>query len=255
MFLVRFGCFLLQTIIFIGIFHSMNYNIFLIRFPVVAGILLLLCSCVTTRQEQDGLTVIRDMPETELYTADIQYPAFDGEPELNDLIKTVVDGWFYDFVTEAELNGAVYDAAGIVPVYEFIVTWDITLKTDTVISVLLEGYQYTGGANGRNLLTSFVWDTADQRIVLLDELLPRLVFPPETDVLASECAGKLREKLIVGDGQDNFLEQMIVDGTAPIPENYRIYTVSEDGVTIHFVKYQVAPGSYGNQQVFIPFIS
>ena len=81
MFLVRFGCFLLQTIIFIGIFHSMNNNIFLIRFPVVAGILILLCSCVTTRQEQDGLTVIRDMPETELYTADIQYPAFDGEPE------------------------------------------------------------------------------------------------------------------------------------------------------------------------------
>lgn len=49
-------------------------------------------------------------------------------------------------------------------------------------------------------------------------------------------------------------QEMIHEGTEPIPENYDLFTISDKGLTIYFEKYQVAPGSAGSQAVLIPYL-
>lgn len=46
---------------------------------------------------------------------------------------------------------------------------------------------------------------------------------------------------------------MIEDGTKPINNNFKNFAFSEDGLIIFFEQYQVAPYSFGNFEVIIPY--
>jgi hypothetical protein len=45
---------------------------------------------------------------------------------------------------------------------------------------------------------------------------------------------------------------LLEEGTAPRAGNFSLFTFDETGLTFHFPKYQVAPGSYGNLAVRLP---
>ena len=48
---------------------------------------------------------------------------------------------------------------------------------------------------------------------------------------------------------DDFLEQMIENGTNPTEENYRNFSFKYNSLTIYFQQYQVAPGAMGEVTV------
>jgi hypothetical protein len=48
-------------------------------------------------------------------------------------------------------------------------------------------------------------------------------------------------------------QQMLLDGTAPIAENYKNWNINPHGILITFDEYQVAPYIYGTLTVLVPY--
>ncbi len=65
------------------------------------------------------------------------------------------------------------------------------------------------------------------------------------NVIAKYSSKSLNEKL-----KDKW---MINDGTAPLAKNYQTWNLEDDGILITFNEYQVAPYSYGVQEVEVPY--
>ena len=125
------------------------------------------------------------------------------------------------------------------------VSYTITPYTDSISSILFTIYEYTGGAHGNTTFQSFVFDTANQRVLTLGDVIEASL--PEA-AIAGLVQDQLREKL--GDMTD---EQWILDGTSPTPENYANWILTVDGLVFTFPPYQVAAYAAGPQEVTIPW--
>lgn len=207
-------------------------------------------ACVSQKSSVPGVTSIRSMPGNDIYQADMDVPEIDGEPTLNAMISDKINGWYDEFIDEAELNRQMAEEFG--QPFTFENQWKVTLNTDDCVSVLLTAYQLTGGANGEERMASFTWNKLTDSLMTLEQLLPLVLEQPDLASLAAVC----REELTVGlAAQGNSdLQTMIHEGTEPIPENYTVFTISDKGLSVYFQKYQVAPGSSGSQAVLIPYL-
>ena len=190
------------------------------------------------------------MPESDFYQADLDIPEFADAPQLNTIISNKVNGWFDDFVNDAELNRQMTVDFG--QPFTFENQWRVTMNTSDCASVLLTAYQFTGGANGEEKMASFTWNKLTNSLVTLEQLLPLVLEQPDLVSLSEICREELT--LALSAGNDSDLQEMIHEGTEPIPENYDLFTISDKGLTIYFEKYQVAPGSQGSQAVLIPYL-
>ena len=207
-------------------------------------------ACVSQKSSVPGVTAIRSMPESDFYQANLDIPEFADAPQLNTIISNKVNGWFDDFVNDAELNRQMTVDFG--QPFTFENQWRVTMNTSDCASVLLTAYQFTGGANGEEKMASFTWNKLTNSLVTLERLLPLVLEQPDLASLAALCREELRVSLVAQDKPD--LLEMIQAGTEPVPENYDLFTISDKGLTIYFEKYQVAPGSQGSQAVLIPYL-
>jgi hypothetical protein len=107
----------------------------------------------------------------------------------------------------------------------------------------MEGY-VAGAAHPYHLSRTLNFDLEKGREVTLDSL-----FLPGSDYLvtiANYCAAQLKTRDI---GFDDIFSQ----GAAPLPENYRNWNITPDGLLITFDEYQVAPYAAGPQTVVVPY--
>ncbi len=212
---------------------------------------LVLCGCAGVKDAADAAVAvvvhIEDMPDA-AYRLHTEIPSFPAYEELSSAIARTAERWRASFI-EAALDTA---AAGSVAVCEFTLSWRPAQLSPQRISVLLEGYQYTGGANGMPLLASFTWDSTETRFTTLEDL-----FSEQADAyeyVSAYAREELTGRLCTPESDpDGTVRRMIEAGTAPLPENFGVFTVSPDAVTIYFNKYQAAPGSAGVQTVQIPY--
>lgn len=210
------------------------------------ALLLLLISCTSTNQIQ----VLHNEPNTELYHADLNIPIFKGQDELNLLVSKKIGEWFNQFESEVlSIENAYQDEK---PMFAFYSDWEKTMDSKSITSFLLTAYSYTGGANGEDKLYAFNWNKKTKKIIALDEILKEIVFPATEETLAKVCETQLRSML---EAQENSsLDEMIQEGTKPLENNFQVFTISKEGVTFYFNKYQVAPGALGIQKVFVPYL-
>lgn len=207
-------------------------------------------SCVSQKSTITGVSSIRAMPSTDIYQADLDIPEIANEPELNQLISEQVNNWFDDFVNDAELNRQAAEDFG--SPFTFENQWKLGLNTDDCTSVLLTAYQFTGGANGEDKMASITWNKITNKPMTIEEFLPLVLVEPSLESLAQACRKELTIALAAENNPD--LVDMIDSGTEPTPANYNVFTISEQGLTIYFEKYQVAPGSAGTQAVLLPYL-
>ena len=210
----------------------------------------LLISCVSQKSSVPGVSSIRSMPGNDIYQADLDIPEIDGEPVLNTMISDKINGWYDEFIDAAELNRQMAEEYG--QPFTFENQWKVSLNTDDCVSVLLTAYQLTGGANGEERMASFTWNKLSDSLVTLEQLLPLVLEQPDLVSLSEICREELT--LALSAGNDSDLQEMIHEGTEPIPENYTVFPLSDKGLTVYFQKYQVAPGSQGSQAVLIPYL-
>ncbi|WP_294488069.1 DUF3298 and DUF4163 domain-containing protein [uncultured Mailhella sp.] len=106
---------------------------------------------------------------------------------------------------------------------------------DKVAGILWKDYQYLGGAHGSLTLSSRNYTRSDGREVRLQDLFRR---PDKALTLFSELS---RKKL----AQRDLPQDMVEAGTAPDQENFQVFLLEKDGITLYFSPYQVGPWSEG----------
>jgi hypothetical protein len=113
-----------------------------------------------------------------------------------------------------------------------------------VLSVLFQISEYSGGAHPGDFHNSINYNLVSGKVIDLSEL-----FIPGSDYLATMASlsiANLRQNPYLDD-------QDIGRGAAPKPENYRLWTITPEGLMIMFEEYQVGPYAAGPQIIVIPF--
>ena len=129
--------------------------------------------------------------------------------------------------------------------YELDVTYATANHSASVVSLIFTVYQYTGGAHGSTTITTYTFDTANNRLITLDDL-----FTNTTDALT--LVAPMAQAAIAKNLGDMNQPDMLQAGTAVDPQNYAAFSLDADSITFYFQQYQVAPYVAGIQQVSIP---
>lgn len=109
------------------------------------------------------------------------------------------------------------------------------------VSILCDGYRYTGGAHGMPVLFAVNYNLKRHEAIRLGDL-----FKPGVDYLehcARHCRAELEKKL-----EEMFWPQ----GVEPTEENFAIWTLGPAGITFIFPPYQTACYAAGPQCVTVP---
>ena len=193
------------------------------------------------------------------YEITANYPAFSGlvdataQDKINQGIKNFVAGEIEDFKKYASENCNFSDLPNP-PVWgcEMIITSNgFNLAKESILSVRMEDYRFTGGAHGGTTYTFLNYD-----INTGEKIDWKSIFMGDSQYLqkiADYSMTDLKKQLLKPD-ESSTDEGWIVRGTEPIDENYNTNVgYDKNGLFIIFQQYQVAAYAAGPQQVIIPF--
>ena len=122
-------------------------------------------------------------------------------------------------------------------------TWSVA--HGRLLSVRLHTMVYTGGAHPNNWPGTWLFDMADGSALTMDD-----VFAAPRAALRA-LAPRVRAELRAALGQ-MALDDMLLPGSEPTPENYANFTMDDASLTFCFAPYQVGPYAAGEQQVRLP---
>jgi hypothetical protein len=174
---------------------------------------------------------------TQNYAIDINYPEIANADQFNAAVHQTVDPLVKNFKSEpiaarneptGFLNGT-YTAT--------------TLKTG-IVSVLLTWNEYAAGAaHPGDFMASINYDTPTGRVLALSDL-----FRPGVNYLS-----RLSKISIASlDRQEYAVPDTVRQGAGPLESNFKVFTLTDTSLVLHFPTYQVAAGAAGPQQVVIP---
>jgi hypothetical protein len=124
----------------------------------------------------------------------------------------------------------------------FDVTYALTLQRGDIWSFKFDfsGY-YAGGAHPGLYSITVNYDLGEGRqLVLSDLFLPNSNY---LETISNDCVTELKKQ--------PYSDSFFFDGAKPIPENYRNWNLTADGLMITFDEYQVAPYAAGPQTVVV----
>ena len=200
------------------------------------------------------------MSITPLYESDnffrisADYPQFQGvAPAFNEKIANLIKGEIEDFKKNSKENWEAIKATmppgensseNPEQPFEFIALWAPIQLNNQYISIVINIYYFSGGAHGNEEIYAFNYDLAKQQEITISDFLGS----PEAlakiaELSAQNIAIDLESKGVL---VDENISQMIKEGTAPTPENFKDFNFNRDALTIYFQKYQVAPGAAGS---------
>jgi len=182
-----------------------------------------------------------DLVETEQYKVDITYPELinPNNPvvaaSVNGYVNSLILNYKQD-VTTAETMGGGQSTIEL--------DFDLRFLNDKFISILVSGSNYLGGAHPNGVYFSINYDLLNNKPLLISDL-----FNPDSgylNVLSEASASELVETI----GAD-IPEDFIIDGTAPIADNFKVFNLTDTALVITFPEYQVAPYAFGPQTVVL----
>jgi hypothetical protein len=190
-----------------------------------------------------------------MYEIDAQYPQFTGgnNPNLekfNQVARTFVVKTVAEFKKdmapaedeEPRPEGSMGSDLGI--------GYTINLAQDDLISVQFDiGSYYQGAAHPNSHTETLNYDLKNGKQLKLADL-----FQPGAkylQTLSTYCLADLKKQW--KEKNEEVIEDMLKDGTAPAAKNYESWTITRRGLGINFDSYQVAPYAAGPQFVMVPY--
>ncbi len=189
--------------------------------------------------------------DTDQYSINVQFPKFDGQDTLNELLKNIaiteVDA-FKKQVADIYNDENFEVPEGISRSY--LENYYRIIRNDSkIISVLFQNQTYSvGAAHPMTYSITVNWDVQNNKkiewtdIIVGDQNIPM--------VLSELVKPKLYEILEVDAG---VISDWIEEGAGADPANFQSYSISPNGITINFDPYQVGPYALGPVNVDIPF--
>ncbi len=228
-----------------------NYNIlvsFLIGLPTLVLVSVFAIQAVYNRPVQDLSSVVAG---ASLYEKQ-EYQQEDVEATIDIVITSsgikTLDEAVLGSVREFEDNFKKEIAASEIPE-----DWGMppTLQIrssysshENIVSAVLDIYSFTGGVHGVPQVQTLAYDRATKQMVTLDEMLGGATF---VEIVSNFVVNDLLAR------EDVFDESIVRDAAGPQAGNFDAWAVGEEGVTIFFDPYEVAPFSAGIIRVTIPW--
>jgi hypothetical protein len=184
--------------------------------------------------------------EVPVYTLETNTPVLEGSDdpralEFNRQAAAIVEELVADFKAGFEYLSDEPISAGSF----FQVTFIQLAPPGDILSIQfwVDGYS-DGAAHPYHLTQTLNFNLESGQVLTLD-----MLFRPDSDFLnliADFCYAELSTR-------DIGFEYGFSSGADPLPENYRNWNLTYEGLLITFGEYQVAPYAAGMQQVLIPF--
>lgn len=176
------------------------------------------------------------------WSIDIKYPVLADADAFNLAVHRNLDSRVNEFKKGLPLESASKDY----PDYGSNLkgTYRAQVLKDGVVSVLLDFSTYvTGAAHPGGELASINYDSYTHRLLVLSDL-----FLPK-----SRYVSRLSEIAIESLNQNEYADTHAVHrGAGPVESNFKVFTLTDTELVLHFQTYQVAAGAAGPQRVVIP---
>ncbi len=171
----------------------------------------------------------------------VKYPQIDGENGFNESVRQSVTE------TTKRFRGELPETAtGGYPDYGAYLegTYTAAVLKSGIVSVLFDYGEYTpGAAHPWGILASINYDTRSHRALMLADL-----FRPGADYIS-----RLSKLAIASLEQREYAEKVAIQqGAGPVADNFKVFTLTDTELVLHFQQYQVAPGAEPAQEVAIP---
>lgn len=186
------------------------------------------------------------------YAISIDYPQLSlpenpkGQQRLNALLKQDAQKMAEEF--RAEYQDVATELTKDDPSWSLNAGYKLEYKTDRLLVLYQDGYEFTGGAHGMPLMEAWILDLqAGKRLYLKDFFKPqspylKLLSDYSRKALARKNKGKLLSD-----------PDWIQRGTAPTADNFSVVFPTRKGLLIRFPPYQVAAFASGMQEVLVPY--
>lgn len=186
-----------------------------------------------------SVTTKSDIEETANYSISILYPTF-SHPQHSDIaldLNNYVSQSILQYKKDTMFTDNISSSKSTLDL-----DYDIKFLNNNLISLLISGSQYSGGAHPSGVYISVNYDLKNNKALELQDL-----FNPASGYLNSlsiNTKAALLEKF--GANAD---ESFIEGGTSAEINNFKIFNISDGRLIITFPEYQVAPYAVGSQQV------
>jgi len=175
------------------------------------------------------------------WSVKIKYPQIDGDNTFNDAVSQGVTAIRDEFRKELPPTSTTG-----YPDYGAYLNGTYTAKAlkNGIVSVLFDYDEYTPGAvHPWGVMASVNYDTRNHRVLALADL-----FRP-----GSQYVAHLSTLAIGSLEQHEYAEkEAIRHGAGPAASNFKVFTLTDTELLLHFQQYQVAPGAEPSEEVAIP---
>lgn len=179
--------------------------------------------------------------DTEKYKIDAYYPISDYavlNKEVTNLINNYINR-FKSFINDNNIVPNQYYTLNI---------FYNKYETSNYLSYVFRISEYTGGAHPNNTISTISYNKNNDAIITIESLIKDDA--TILDILSTESRKILENNQLFKSG---LLYDMMIDGTKPKIENFKNFVFSKEGLIIFFEQYQIAPYSYGEFNVVIPY--
>lgn len=188
------------------------------------------------------------------YTIQVAYPVLSNSNRadaFNEDVRSLIEGQITDFKSSLnEENISLMPSEIQNATSTFIIDYSIENQSDNIISVLFEIENYLiGSAHPWHLLASVNFDLANGKVLSLAD-----IFKPNSDylsVISKYCFDDLTKQIRAGTYVST--EEYLQDSSALTPEakNFTFFSITKQGLDIHFQEYEVGPYVAGPGEVLI----
>jgi hypothetical protein len=194
---------------------------------------------------------------TAAYLVEVEYPELQGlsnssiQAKVNNEIRVKVFARVAAFHSQGSQFPIGSLPEGALGQSALAANYDTSFIGKNFFSALIAYSDYTAGAaHPTGYVEVFNYDLRTGTSVTLDQVLRELDPSPGT---LQRLGQYVRQDLIRQLGDDPGSVELINDGAAPLPENYKNFNLSRSDLIVFFDPYQVAPFAAGTLKVEIPY--
>lgn len=115
-------------------------------------------------------------------------------------------------------------------------------ESKTTQSIIIEGYQYTGGAHGLPFYKTFVFDKKSGDLISLED-----IFTVNADKYLAELSAQA-----IAQFNEELGDSFFAEGADPNPSNWTLWYINGEELTFIFPPYQVGPYAAGKLELVLP---
>jgi len=198
---------------------------------------------------------------TKPFEIDITYPYIEGQDGFNNFVENIINSEVNSFKQISLENDAAVKETDpesyeqFPRSYSLVISYDKGRLDDNMASVVINIYNFTGGAHGSAYFKAIYWDFRTNKEIKLADIFSET--PDYLQKISDYCVQDLKKQMTQSGAIEMSDDSWIQEGAGPKEENFSIFLLSDANIdsptiTFYFTQYQVAAYAAGDFKVIMP---